>query len=46
MTGGWIAQHYGAAAVNLVCGLLALTWLLAAATMSPPPRRVVPAAAR
>jgi len=44
MVGGWVAQHFGAGAVNLVCGLLALIWLLLAATMNPPPRRVVPAA--
>lgn len=44
MLGGWVAQHFGPGAVNLACGLLALIWLLFAATMNPPPRRVVPAA--
>jgi MFS family permease len=44
MLGGWIAQNFGSAAVNFVCALLALTWLLLAASMNPPARRVVPAA--
>lgn len=44
MLGGWVAQHFGPGAVNLACGLLAVIWLLFAATMNPPPRRVVPAA--
>jgi MFS family permease len=45
MLGGWVAQHFGAAAVNLACGTLALIWLSLTASMNPPPRRVVPAAA-
>ncbi len=45
MLGGFVAQHFGAGAVNLVCALVALIWLALAATMNPPPRRVVPTAA-
>ncbi len=45
MVGGWIAQNYGPSAVNLACGLLALVWLMVAATMNSPPRRVVAAPA-
>ena len=44
MLGGWIAQHFGPAAVNLVCALAALLWLALALSMNPPPRRAVPAA--
>lgn len=42
--GGWLAQHAGAGAVNLACAGVALLWLLLAATMNPPPRRVAPSA--
>lgn len=45
MLGGWLAQHFGAGAVYLACGLLASIWLALAATMNSLPRRVVPAAA-
>lgn len=44
MLGGFLAQHFGTQAVNIVCALIALLWLALAATMSPPPRRVEPAA--
>jgi MFS family permease len=44
MLGGWIAEHFGSEMVNLACALAALTWLALAASMNPPPRRVVPAA--
>ena len=40
MLGGFLAQHFGAGAVNLSCALLALVWLGLAFTMTPPPRRV------
>ncbi len=43
MLGGWIAQHFGSATVNLVCALAALGWLALAASMNPPPRRAVQA---
>ena len=43
--GGWTAQHYGPSTVNLACGVLALVWLLVAASMNPPSRSAVPAAA-
>jgi predicted MFS family arabinose efflux permease len=39
MLGGWIAQHYGSGAVNLLCALAALIWLGLAASMNPPRRR-------
>lgn len=42
MLGGYLAQHHGAGAVNLVCALMALGWLGLAITMTPPPRRVEP----
>lgn len=45
MLGGYIGQRAGPEAVNLVCGLIALAWLVLAASMNPPPRRVVPAPA-
>ncbi len=44
--GGWLGQHYGAGAVSLVCGALALLWLAFAASMNPPPVRAMPAPAR
>jgi len=44
MLGGLIAQYFGAAAVNVVCALIALVWLALAMTMTPPPRRIEPAA--
>lgn len=44
MFGGVLAQNFGSAAVNIVCALIALVWLALAATMTPPPRRVQPAA--
>ncbi len=40
MLGGLLAQHFGSEAVNVVCALIALVWLVLAATMTPPPRRV------
>lgn len=40
MLGGYIAQQHGAQAVNLVCAVIAVVWLVLAATMNPPPRRV------
>jgi MFS family permease len=44
--GGWVGQHFGSGAVSLICGLLALTWLVLAAGMDPPPVRAVPAPAK
>jgi predicted MFS family arabinose efflux permease len=44
--GGWLGQRYGAGAVSLACGTLALLWLALAATMNPPPLRAVPAPSR
>ncbi|HRP76868.1 MAG TPA: MFS transporter [Rhodocyclaceae bacterium] len=44
MLGGLLAQHYGTAAVNIACAAIALVWLALAATMTPPPRRIEPAA--
>lgn len=41
--GGYVAQHFGNGAVNLVCASIALVWLILAMTMTPPPRRVEPA---
>ncbi|THF61378.1 MFS transporter [Pseudothauera rhizosphaerae] len=38
--GGWLAQRFGPGSVSLTCALLAVLWLLAAASMNPPPRRV------
>ncbi len=46
LVGGWLGQQYGAGAVSLACGALALLWLALAATMNPPPLRVAPAATR
>jgi MFS family permease len=46
MLGGWLGQHYGAAVVSLVCGALALVWLVLTATINPPPIRVVAAPAK
>ncbi|AYH45515.1 MFS transporter [Azoarcus sp. DN11] len=45
MLGGWLAEHYGSGAVNLVCGALAVIWLLLAVSMNPPARRATPASA-
>ncbi|HJV25009.1 MAG TPA: MFS transporter [Aromatoleum sp.] len=39
--GGWIAEHFGSGAVNLACGVLAVVWLVLAASMNPPVRRPV-----
>ena len=39
MLGGWLAQHYGNASVNLACAVLATIWLLLAVGMNPPARR-------
>lgn len=41
--GGYVAQHYGNGAVNLICAVIALIWFALALTMTPPPRRVEPA---
>ncbi len=38
MAGGWLAQHFGFAAVFLFCGGLMLIWLVLAVGMAPPPR--------
>ncbi|WP_068808378.1 MFS transporter [Thauera phenolivorans] len=46
VVGGWLGQQYGAGAVSLACGVLALLWLALAATMNPPPLRAAPAATR
>src|SRR6266850_1142422 len=35
LTGGWLAKHYGAAAVYAVCALLSVLWLAAALRMRP-----------
>ena len=43
LLGGWLGQRFGAGAVSLVCGALALLWLLLASSMTPPPVRAVPA---
>ncbi|MDR2093662.1 MAG: MFS transporter [Azoarcus sp.] len=37
--GGWLVQYHGEASVGLCCGALALSWLLIAATMKPPPTK-------
>ncbi|MDR0703079.1 MAG: MFS transporter [Azoarcus sp.] len=37
--GGWLVQYHGEASVGLCCGVLALSWLLIAATMKPPPTK-------
>jgi len=42
--GGALAQRFGPAAVNLVCAVIALTWLVLALTMNSPPRRATAAA--
>ncbi len=34
--GGWIYEHHGIATVFLFCMLIAILWLIAAATMAPP----------
>ncbi len=39
LLGGWLGQRYGAGAVSLACGALALVWLALAAGMHPPPLR-------
>ena len=44
--GGFLAQQHGAQVVNLVCAAIAVMWLVLAATMSPPPRRVEAAVVR
>ncbi len=44
--GGWLGQRFGAGAVSLVCGGLALAWLALSAGMNPPPVRVTPVPAR
>ncbi|MBI1907748.1 MAG: MFS transporter [Rhodocyclales bacterium] len=41
--GGYVGQHFGNGAVNLVCALIAMVWFALALTMTPPPRRVEPA---
>jgi predicted MFS family arabinose efflux permease len=38
-TGGWLVHHYGEVGVGVCCGVLALLWLVIAATMTPPPSR-------
>ncbi len=43
--GGWIAQHYGADTVRLLCGGLALAWLVLSAGLAAPQRRGVAAKA-
>lgn len=35
--GGWLAQHYGFAAVFIFCVILMAIWLLASLSMTPPP---------
>jgi MFS family permease len=37
--GGWLVQHHDEAVVAMVCGALALVWLLLSATMTPPTPR-------
>jgi MFS family permease len=46
LLGGWLGQRFGAGAVSLFCGLLALAWLVLSTSMNPPPLRVVPAPTR
>ena len=36
LAGGWLAKHYGAAAVFGACALLSALWLVAASAMRPP----------
>jgi MFS family permease len=36
LAGGWLAKHYGAAAVFAACALLSALWLAAASAMRPP----------
>ena len=36
LAGGWLAKHYGAAAVFVGCTLLAVLWLAAASAMRAP----------
>lgn len=38
VTGGWLAQHHGFAAVFQFCALLMVVWLVLALRMTPPPR--------
>lgn len=37
VAGGWLAQHYGFAAVFIFCGVLMSAWLLASLSMKTPP---------
>ena len=46
LLGGWLGQRFGAGAVSLFCGVLALAWLVLSTSMNPPPLRVVPAPTR
>jgi len=46
LLGGWLGQRFGAGAVSLFCGVLALAWLVLSTSMNPPPVRVAPAPAR
>ena len=46
LLGGWLGQRFGAGAVSLFCGVLALAWLVMSNSMNPPPLRVVPAPTR
>jgi len=46
LLGGWLGQRFGAGAVSLFCGVLALAWLVLSASMNPPPVRVVPVPTR
>ncbi|ENO90629.1 MFS transporter [Thauera linaloolentis] len=43
LLGGWLGQRFGPGAVSLVCGALALAWLLVSSGVNPPPVRAVPA---
>jgi MFS family permease len=36
LAGGWLAKHYGAAAVFALCAVLSALWLAAASAMRPP----------
>jgi MFS family permease len=38
--GGWLAKHYGVAAVFAACALLSAVWLAAAIAMRPPGAQV------
>jgi MFS family permease len=46
LLGGWLGQRFGAGAVSLFCGVLALAWLVLSTSMNPPPVRLAPAPAR